>query len=179
MTSAQRDVEILTRAAVDVRITREDTPGFDGYGCVWGVRDTYGTEFAPGCFREGGLDAEPYALLWMHDAWSPVGTFTATEDDHGLRIAGTWDTTSAGNDARARALSGSAPGLSVGFTVIASDPDDANIFTACKLVETSQITRRMASVPGAELTEARMRAGSVGRRVKLARAALAVCVPHR
>lgn len=135
--------------------TDDDGGTFEGYACVWGVTDAYGTQFARGCFSAGGLDEEPYALLWMHDPWQVLGIFTATEDDHGLLIAGRWDRTREGQDARAKADSGSAAELSVGFVPVMVDPDDDQVFTAARLVETSQITRRMAAVPGAAITGSR------------------------
>ena len=137
-----------------VRAEGDGTGTFEGWACRWDVVDTYGTTFRRGCFDAGGLDRELYALLWMHSPFDPVGTFTAEERDQGLWIAGGWDGTPEGQAKRAMA-STSAPGLSVGFVPITVDPDDTEAFTACRLVETSQITRRMASVPGAELTAAR------------------------
>lgn len=128
---------------------------FDGYACVWDVLDAYGTRFRRGAFLAGGLDQAPYALLWMHNPPEPLGIFTALEDEHGLRIAGRWDDTTDGARARARAQSGSAPGLSVGFVPMGTDPEDSSTFTVCKLVETSQITARMAAVPGASLVGVR------------------------
>lgn len=159
---AAADTPVLTRGLLD----REGAPlslraqaeqgTFEGYACVWDVVDSYGTTFARGCFGAGGLDTLDYALLWMHDPTQPVGVFRAREDDHGLLIGGSWDKSSRGEDARQAALSGSAPGLSVGFTPLMLDPDDANRFTQARLVETSQITARMASVPGAGITSARV-----------------------
>lgn len=132
-----------------------DGPMFRGYACVWNVVDSYGTTFAPGSFREGGLDSDPYAMLWMHDPYEPLGTFTAVEDDHGLLIEGSWDQTPQGQAKRAMAKS-SAPGLSVGFVPLMVDPDNEDTFTQARLVETSQITLRMASVPGAAISESRV-----------------------
>lgn len=132
-----------------------DSGTFEGYACVWDVVDAYGTTFAPRCFGAGGLDTDPYPLLWMHDRDVVLGTFTATEDDKGLLIRGAWDDTSVGRDGRARAKSGSAPGLSVGFVPILVDPDDEDRFTQVRLVETSQIVARMAAVPGAAIHNAR------------------------
>lgn len=150
--------QLQTRAlqALQMRAGDGEAGTFEGYACVWDVEDSYGTTFQRGCFSRGGLDPEPYALLWMHNPLEVLGTFTAQEDDHGLRIAGAWDETAAGKDARVRAKSGSAPGLSVGFVPIMVDPDDETLFTQCRLVETSQITRRMASVPGASLDKVRV-----------------------
>lgn len=161
LTRAAGDVPILERRLVDhagqpLDIRAQAEAGtLEGYACVWDVVDTYGTTFAPRCFSAGGLDGGDYALLWMHDPSLPIGVFRAEEDDHGLVIRGRWDKTRDGEDARQRAISGSAPGLSVGFRPLMVDPDDTNRFTQAGLVETSQITARMASVPGASITAAR------------------------
>lgn len=140
---------------LDLRAAATSEGTFEGYACVWDVVDSYGTTFAPRSFGAGGLDTDPYPLLWMHDRDVVLGTFTATEDDRGLLIRGSWDDTGVGRDARARAKSGSAPGLSVGFVPILVDPDDEDRFTQVRLVETSQIVARMASVPGASIHNAR------------------------
>lgn len=147
---------LQTRALQQLTVrAKDDEEGtFEGYGCVWDVVDTYGTTFRRGCFTEGGLDAGDYALLEMHDPTKVIGAFTAKEDDHGLFIAGAWDDTTAGRDARVKGRR-SAPGLSVGFVPIGVDPEDDSAFTSARLVETSQITLRMASVPGASITSAR------------------------
>jgi len=162
-----RDITgLLTRA-------QDGEPGtFEGYACVWGVQDSYGTSFRKGCFEDGGLDGEPYAYLWMHRSDEPIGTFTAKEDEHGLWVAGTYDATPDGQRARARAMSGSANGQSVGFIPLMVDPDNETVFTQVRLVEVSQITRRMAAVPGAELTS--VRANGTDSSLVVARAALAL-----
>lgn len=134
----------------------EGAPGtFEGYACLWDVVDAYGTRFAPGAFTAGGLDGEPYALLWMHDPYEPRGVFTAVEDEVGLYVTGSWDQSPDGQAARAAASSGSAPEMSVGFIARTLDEADENRFTGCELVEVSQVTRRMAAVPGAAFSEVR------------------------
>jgi HK97 family phage prohead protease len=128
---------------------------FTGYGSIFGVTDSYGTRMMPGCWRAGGLDEQPYALLWMHNPDVVLGTFTAREDERGLWMEGRYDATDVGQRARAQAQSGSAPELSVGFVQLESLADDADAFTVCRLVEVSQITARMASTPGAALANVR------------------------
>lgn len=138
-----------------VRAAAKSGGTFEGYANVWDVVDTYGTRFLPGCFSRGGLDSEPYALLWMHDATHVVGSFTAREDDHGLLIAGGFAQTERGQEARELARIGAAPELSVGFSGAIESDDDATAFESVRLVETSLITARMASTPGAALTSVR------------------------
>lgn len=142
------------RLDADLRFDGEEGT-FAGYGSIHGVRDSYGTEMRQGCWTNGGLDSDPYALLWMHNPDVVLGTFTAREDETGLWVEGRYDDTPEGTAARTRAISGSAPGLSVGFNVVAIADDDPDAFTACRLVEVSQITARMASTPGAELASVR------------------------
>ncbi|MNW47850.1 Caudovirus prohead protease [compost metagenome] len=152
---------LLQRIASDIGLraaAATDSDGtFSGLACPWDVTDTYGTRFAPKCFSLGGLeDGQRFAMLNMHDPYdAPLGTFAASERDEGLWIEGAWDDTTAGRDARVRARSGSAPGLSVGFAVLAVDPDDEDRFTQVRLREVSQITANFASVPGAEFAEVR------------------------
>lgn len=134
---------------------------FTGYGSVFGVTDTYGTRMMPGCWRSGGLDDQPYALLWMHNPDVVLGTFTAREDEKGLWVEGRYDATDVGQRARAQAQSGSAPALSVGFVRVETLADDENALTVCRLVEVSQITARMQSTPGAALTAVRAAADAM------------------
>ena len=106
---------LQTRALTDragaqlvLRADQADAGEFDGYACRWNVVDSYGTSFRQGCFVQGGLDADPYALLWMHDPWVVLGLFYAQEDELGLRIAGRWDDTDEGQPGRGRAEIGRA-----------------------------------------------------------------------
>lgn len=137
----------------NVRVADDGT--FEGFACRWGVRDDYGTAFLAGAFTAGGLDSEPYPLLWMHDVRTVLGAFTAEEQDEGLWIAGAYDPTTDGQEARARAKSGSAPELSVGFNITAVDPTDQTLIAGAVLFETSQVTARMAAQRGAALSGVR------------------------
>lgn len=130
---------------------------FEGRACQYNVKDSYGTTFVAGCFTRGGLDTTPYSMLWNHDYTRPVGTFIAEERADGLYIKGRWDENTAGRDARAAAISGSASDLSVGFTWIIESEADRNddMIRTARLQEVSQITSRFAAVPGSELTAVR------------------------
>jgi HK97 family phage prohead protease len=152
-----------TRAAAPVDLqginlraaAASDSGAFEGYLCRFNVVDSYGTHFVRGCFGEGGLDERLYSLLWMHDPTMPGATFSAEERDDGLWISGEYDATQLGQDMRVRAKSGSAPELSVGFVWLGSDAEDENAITSARLVEGSQITARMASVPGSQIEAVR------------------------
>lgn len=140
---------------LEVRVDDDAGSGtFEGWALLWNTTDSYGTRFRRGAF-EARLDTDPYALLWMHDPWVVLGTFQAEERDRGLWIAGGWDATPEGQAGRARARSRSAAELSIGFQWLASNPDDKTEIVEALLVETSQITARMAAVRGAAMTDAR------------------------
>lgn len=152
----------VSEGGIDLRAAAASSSGeFEGFLCRFRQLDSYGTQFAPGCFVAGGLDERLYALLWMHDPFLPGATFTASErTNEGLWIEGVYDDTQQGQDMRVRAKSGSAPELSVGFVWLDSDADDENLITKARLVEGSQITARMASVPGSQISA--VRAASLG-----------------
>jgi HK97 family phage prohead protease len=147
----------VTLDSLETRIEADDPAGrFGGYANLHGVTDSYGTRFRRGAWAAGTPDLDrPTALLWMHDPTNPIGVFQAREDETGLWIEGRFDDTDEGQRARARAISGSAPELSVGFVRLANDDDDSREIVSSRLVETSLITARMASQPGAQLTSVR------------------------
>lgn len=72
---------------------------FEGYASIFGNRDSYGDVVVKGAFassldkwREKG---DPIPLLWghdLHDPFSNIGSIdSAEEDDHGLKVRGTFD----------------------------------------------------------------------------------------
>lgn len=166
------ELEFRSLEDIDWRLDDGNDGTFEGLACRYGVIDTYGTTFHPRSFRKG-LKGN-YALLFMHSPYQPVGTFSAEERDDGLYISGRYDDTTAGRDARTMARSGSASELSVGFVRTdlpdweklsqMSDEDReatlANIKGA-RLVEVSQITARMAAVPGSKLKTVRSALGDL------------------
>lgn len=166
------ELELRQLDAVEWRVADGEDGTFEGVACRYGVEDSYGTTFHPGVFRKG-LRGD-FAFLFMHDPARPVGTFRAEERGDHLSISGRYDDTQAGRDARAMARSGSAPELSVGFVrtdlpsweALAALPEDEykdklrNIRGA-RLVEVSQITARMAAVPGSKLKTVRAALGAL------------------
>jgi HK97 family phage prohead protease len=167
------EMEFRSLDDVQWRVDPGDEGTFEGVACRFNVTDSYGTTFHPGAFKKGGLRGS-YALLFMHDPYQPVGTFTAEERADHLFITGRYDDTQAGQDARTMARSGSASELSVGFVRTdvpkwdklkeMSEEDQKEIFAnirAVRLVETSQITARMAAVPGSKLKTVRHALGDL------------------
>ncbi|MDX3074614.1 HK97 family phage prohead protease [Streptomyces sp. MI02-7b] len=167
------DVEFRSLEDIAWRVADGEDGTFEGVACRFGVVDSYGTTFHQGAFKKGGLRGS-YALLFMHSPYQPIGTFQAEERDGHLWISGRYDDTQAGRDARTMARSGSASELSVGFVrtdlpkweklAEMSDEDRAEVLANIKgarLVETSQITARMAAVPGSKLKTVRSALGDL------------------
>ncbi|WP_432184861.1 HK97 family phage prohead protease [Streptomyces tendae] len=167
------EIEFRSLEDIEWRVEDGDDGTFAGYACRYGKKDSYGTTFHPGVFRKG-LDKQDYALLFMHSPYSPVGTFRAEERADHLWIEGRYDDTAAGRDARVMARSGSARELSVGF-VRTDLPDWKKLYEmeedkrkdalenirSARLVEVSQITARMAAVPGSKLKTVRSALGDL------------------
>ncbi len=99
-----------------------DTGEFEGYGSVFGVKDTYDDIVLPGAFgkslaawrEKGGMPA----LLWQHQMSEPIGVYTEIrEDDTGLFVKGRLliDDDPLAKRAHAHMKAGSLSGLSVGY----------------------------------------------------------------
>jgi HK97 family phage prohead protease len=167
------EIEFRTLDEIEWRVEDGADGSFAGYACRYGKKDSYGTTFHPGVFRKG-IDKQDYALLFMHSPYQPVGTFRAEERSDHLWIEGRYDDTAAGRDARVMARSGSARELSVGF-VRTDLPDWKKLYEmdeearaelldnikSARLVEVSQITARMAAVPGSKLKTVRSALGDL------------------
>lgn len=94
----------------------EEDGTFDGYGSVFGVKDSYGDIVVKGAFMNSLVSKMP-KLLWQHRTDMPIGIFTsAYEDAHGLRLQGklALDTVM-GKDAYALLKMGAIDGLSIGY----------------------------------------------------------------
>ncbi|MEU0370633.1 HK97 family phage prohead protease [Streptomyces sp. NPDC006283] len=172
------EIEFRSLEDVEWRVDEGSDGTFAGYACRYGKKDSYGTTFHPGVFRKG-VDKQDYALLFMHSPYQPVGTFRAEEKSDHLWIEGRYDDTAAGRDARVMARSGSARELSVGF-VRTDLPDWKKLYElgdderaellenirSARLVEVSQITARMAAVPGSKLKTVRSALGDLYEQVQ-------------
>jgi len=167
------EIEFRVFEQHEFRVDEGQDGTFEGVACQYGKKDSYGTTFHPGVFRRG-IDKGSYAYLFMHSPYDPIGTFRADEQSNHLHIAGTYDDTQAGRDKRAMARSGSARELSVGFVrtdlpewkklAEMGDEDRADVLEnirSARLVEVSQITARMAAVPGSKLKTVRSALGAL------------------
>lgn len=93
----------------------------EGYGSVFGEKDSYDDVIAPGAFvnslkQHKANDTMP-AMLWQHDGAKPIGIWTEmAEDSKGLRIKGQLALeTTLGKEAHALLKLGALNGLSIGF----------------------------------------------------------------
>lgn len=138
-----------TRSFVfEVRATGDDG-SVEGYGSVFGVKDSYDDVIAAGAFArslgEHKSAGTMPAMLWQHDPSEPIGVWTdMTEDAKGLKIKGRLALdTSRGKEAHALLKMGALNGLSIGFVSKqwAYDKDtDVRTLTEIDLWEVSLVT---------------------------------------
>ena len=101
--------------------TASDEGVVEGYGSVFGVRDSYDDVIAKGAFQNSlahhKAEGTMPAMLWQHDADKPIGVWTdMSEDETGLKIAGRLSLeTTQGREALALLKLGAINGLSIGF----------------------------------------------------------------
>ncbi|MCV9960394.1 HK97 family phage prohead protease [Pararhizobium sp. BT-229] len=105
-----------------------DDGTFEGYGSVFGVRDSYNESVEPGAFvdslvkhkREGSAPL----MLWQHDPWTPIGVWEdLAEDKKGLwgkgrLLAGVQKA----DEAKILLKAGAIRGLSIGYREIDTEP---------------------------------------------------------
>jgi len=107
-----------------------DEGQIEGYGSVFGVRDSYDDIVAPGAFRaslaEHRAAGTMPAMLWQHNSDEPIGVWTEMEEDEkGLRVKGQIILeTERGRGAYALAMRNGLRGLSIGFMSKAWSYDD-------------------------------------------------------
>jgi uncharacterized protein len=140
---------------------------FEGYGSVFGVKDSYDEIVAPGAFAEslaGHKSAGTMpALLWQHRSGEPIGVYTSmTEDNIGLKLTGQLALkTQRGAEAYELLKMGAISGLSIGFQTREDAFDRVTGIRTLKRVdlwETSLVTfpandaARIQSVKASDLT---------------------------
>jgi HK97 family phage prohead protease len=132
--------------AFQVRAAGDDG-SIEGYGSVFGVRDSYDDVIAPGAFA-GSLASHKAAqtmpaLLWQHKTDEPIGVWTkAAEDARGLMLTGrlALDTVR-GKEAHSLVRMGAINGLSIGFVTKGWDVNgDVRTVTEIDLWEVSLVT---------------------------------------
>lgn len=142
-----------------------DDGQIEGYGSVFGNKDSYGDIVAKGAFsgsiREHKESGTMPALLWQHRSDSPCGVWLEMrEDDSGLFMRGklAMDTVK-GKEAYSLLKIGALKGLSIGFMTKEADYDaksDIRTIRDVDLVETSLVTfpaNSKARITGVKSTE--------------------------
>lgn len=136
---------------VDLKIKAvSETGEFEGYGSVFGVKDSYSDIVVKGAFQkslakwkeQGSLPA----LLWQHKMDEPIGVYTEmSEDENGLKLKGRLliNDDPLAKRAHAHLKAGSISGLSIGYSLNEYDYDsekDAFILKELDLWEVSLVT---------------------------------------
>lgn len=94
---------------------------FEGYGSVFGVKDSYDEVVAPGAFADTlaaqKASGKMPALLWQHRSGEPIGVYTdMSEDNIGLKVSGQLALkTARGAEAYELLKMKAISGLSIGF----------------------------------------------------------------
>ncbi len=118
-------MSMMTKQRLDIPLKIKsvtETGEFEGYGSVFGVKDSYSDIVVPGAFqaslnewREKGCLP---AMLWQHQISEPVGVYTEMrEDDTGLYVKGRLliEDDPLSKRAHAHLKAGSLSGLSIGY----------------------------------------------------------------
>lgn len=127
-----------------------DNGTLEGYGSVFGVRDTYDDVIASGAFVESLKEHKAAgtmpAMLWQHDPSEPIGVWTdMAEDKKGLHVKGQLAlSTTRGREAFELLKMGALNGLSIGFRSVPGtsryNDDGVRVLTALELWEVSLVT---------------------------------------
>ena len=146
-------MSILTKQRLDVPLKLKsvsDSGEFEGYGSVFGVKDSHDDIILPGAFAtslaawksKGGMPA----MLWQHQMAEPIGVYTEMkEDEVGLFVKGRLliDDDPLAKRAHAHMKAGSLTGLSIGYVLKDWEYDrdkDAFILKNIELWEVSPVT---------------------------------------
>jgi HK97 family phage prohead protease len=98
---------------------------FTGYASIWGAVDSYGDIVDKGAFRRTVKDNQQFPLLWSHDIGEPIGVVRPKEDSTGLKVEGHINLdVQRGRETRSLMKQGAVSGLSIGYQVVKSEPDE-------------------------------------------------------
>ena len=115
----------MTKQRLDIPLKLKsvsDSGEFEGYGSVFGVKDSYDDVVVPGAFSKSlqtwREKSSLPAMLWQHQMNEPIGIYTEMkEDDVGLYVKGRLlvDDDPLARRAHAHMKAGSLTGLSIGY----------------------------------------------------------------
>ena len=124
-----------------------DDGTIEGYGSVFGNKDSYNDVIEKGAFAQSIKSHKSGqtmpAMLWQHDAAQPIGVWTdITEDANGLHMRGKLAMgTVKGKEAHELAKMGALNGLSIGFVAKGWDySGEVRSLTELELWEVSLVT---------------------------------------
>lgn len=131
--------------AFELKAINEDGT-FEGYGSVFGVKDSYDEIVAPGAFAES-LEGHKSkgtlpALLWQHRGGEPIGVYTGMEEDNiGLKVRGQLALkTSRGAEAYELLKMKAISGLSIGFVTREDNYDRVTGIRTLKKVDLWEVS---------------------------------------
>lgn len=144
---------MLTTKRLDVPLTIKavsDSGEFEGYGSVFGNKDSHDDIVVAGAFAKSLSDWASKgrfpAMLWQHNMQEPIGVYTEMkEDENGLYVKGKLliDDDPLAKRAHAHMKAGSLGGLSIGYRLDDWEYDsekDAFILKEINLWEVSLVT---------------------------------------
>ena len=104
----------------------DDAGMVEGYGSVFGNRDSYGDIVEAGAFSSTIRSRKP-KMLWQHNMADPIGVWDeVSEDDRGLRVKGRLAmATTRGREAYELVKLGALDGLSIGFRTVKDEIEGA------------------------------------------------------
>jgi len=114
--------------ALEIKAEPKEDGVFEGYGSVFGVRDSYNESVEPGAFAESlakhKREGTAPLMLWQHDPWTPIGVWEDfAEDGKGLWGKGRLLTgVQKADEARILMKAGAIRGLSIGYREIDTEP---------------------------------------------------------
>ena len=128
-----------------VKTVNEDGT-FEGYGSVFGVKDSYEEIVVAGAFLESLADHEKAgtlpAMLWQHRMDKPIGIYTEMrEDKKGLLVKGRLALeTQLGKEAYTLLKMGAMNGLSIGYRVRDSSYDETTRIRTLKQLDLWEVS---------------------------------------
>lgn len=125
---------------------------FSGYGSIFGNKDNGGDIVVAGAYAKSLADHRQRGtrpkMFWQHDTREPIGKWTdLAEDGKGLFVEGKLNMgVQRGREAHALLKEGDIDGLSIGYGVVESEPDEkrsAILLKQVKLYEVSVVSMAM------------------------------------
>jgi HK97 family phage prohead protease len=124
-----------------------DEGTFEGYGSIFGNRDSYGEKVMPGAFAESlkkhEREGSKPIMLWQHNSDEPIGVWeNVSEDGKGLKMTGRFiREVRRGDEAYALTKAGAVTGLSIGYREVEVQPDGKDrLLKKLDLLEVSLVT---------------------------------------